>query len=169
MKIRPASRVNPHFGERFTISWEFPSDFIMVVDTREQRPLFTKLPKGLIIVRDTLPAGDYSCRGFENSAAIERKSIPDLIGCLGTDRDRFKAEMEKLSNYQFKAVVVEGEVGDVVKWQDTSRLHPHSIWESIVSINVRFGVQFYYGKNKEEVERWVISHLLKFWRVRREG
>ena len=58
-----------------------------VVDTREQRPLDLTPLKS---VPGTLATGDYSVRGLEHVVAIERKSLDDLLGCIGRDRARFE-------------------------------------------------------------------------------
>ncbi len=57
-----------------------PERITAVIDTREQTPL-TLSP--LLSMRATLTTGDYSVRGLENVIAIERKSLSDLVSCLG--------------------------------------------------------------------------------------
>jgi len=141
-----------------------------VIDSREQLPLFINHPpKGLVMVRDTLPVGDYSIRGWENQITIERKSIPDLLNCLGNNRERFKRELEKLKTYEFKAITVEGTEDELLQFHDFSLMNPNSVRQSIVSINIRYGVQFYFNSKRSSIERWILDHLIKFWRVKREG
>jgi ERCC4-type nuclease len=170
MKIRPAIKHNPMAGKQFKPKFEFPEGFILVVDTREQDPLFSgkSLLKGLVVVRDTLPAGDYSVRGFETKIAIERKTIPDLLGCLGNDRDRFKRELERLRGYEWAAICLEGTLSELLQYHDFSQMHPESIRKSLVSINIRHKIQFFYDPSRPNMERWVVDHLLKFWLVKRE-
>jgi DNA excision repair protein ERCC-4 len=70
-----------------------PPPFIIAVDSREQRPFtFDAWPTAPA----TLAAGDYSIVGLEEHVAIERKSLDDLAGCCGRDRDRFKRELHRL-------------------------------------------------------------------------
>ena len=67
MKIHPRIKFNPKAGQIVKFTFDFPKGFIIVIDTREQAPLFIgSLPRGLLIVRDTLDVGDYSVRGFEH-------------------------------------------------------------------------------------------------------
>ena len=67
----------------------------IVVDTREQAPYgFARFP-AVEIVRAGLPTGDYSLTGHEVRAAIERKSLDDLLGCLTGGRDRFERELAR--------------------------------------------------------------------------
>jgi len=79
---------------------------VIVIDTREQTPLsFTRL----ISERGTLQTGDYSFRGGEELFAIERKTIPDLVGCVcGENRDRFCRELHRLRGYRFRRLLIVG-------------------------------------------------------------
>ena len=62
----------------------------ILIDTREQAP-FTFQGYEVDPEPATLPCGDYSLPGFEDRAAVERKKLNDLVGCLvGKDRDRFE-------------------------------------------------------------------------------
>ena len=54
-----------------------------------------------------LITGDYSVSGYEDQVAIERKTIDDLVGCLGKHRDRFERELERAKGFEFFAVLVE--------------------------------------------------------------
>jgi ERCC4-type nuclease len=55
----------------------------------------------------TLATGDYSLRGLESVIAIERKSLADLLLCVGQERDRFHREVLRLLAYPVRALVVE--------------------------------------------------------------
>ncbi|HWA99003.1 MAG TPA: ERCC4 domain-containing protein [Pirellulales bacterium] len=59
------------------------------------------------MIRGTLPTGDYSIRGLEQVVAIERKSEPDLLCCIGAERERFDREVQRLLAYPVRALVVE--------------------------------------------------------------
>ncbi len=60
-----------------------PEHVVAVIDTREQLPLDLT---PLRAVEGTLTTGDYSVVGLEHVVAIERKSLPDLLGCIGRAR-----------------------------------------------------------------------------------
>ncbi len=81
-----------------------PESVTAVVDTREQLPLDLS---PLQTVAGTLATGDYSVQGLEHVVAIERKSLPDLLGCIGRDRERFEREVQRLLAYPCRAIVVE--------------------------------------------------------------
>lgn len=90
---------------RGPIPAELPLEKIVaVIDTREQLP-HDLAP--LAMVSDTLKAGDYSVRGLENIVAIERKSLPDFLACVGVERTRFEACVQRLLAYPTRAIVIE--------------------------------------------------------------
>ena len=81
-----------------------PKNVIAIVDSREQNALNLE---PLTTVTSTLPTGDYSVRGLEHVVAIERKSLDDLVGCVGRDRERFDREVQRLLAYPVRILVVE--------------------------------------------------------------
>jgi len=87
-------------------------DITVVIDTREQKPANVAPLKS---VRGTLVTGDYSIRGLEDHIAIERKSLQDLVACVGRERERFDRMVHRLQAYETKALVVEA------SWEDLKR------------------------------------------------
>ena len=81
-----------------------PEDITAVIDTREQKP-WALTP--LKTQRGTLTTGDYSVVGLEAEIAVERKSLGDLLGCVGGGRMRFEQCIERLQAYPTRAVIVE--------------------------------------------------------------
>lgn len=100
----------------------------IVIDTREQLPFsFAAIPADkehgggtwqVTTERRTLPSGDYSLAGFETRVAVERKSVSDLFGTISQGRDRFVRELERLAEYDYAAVVIEGD------WQAITASYP---------------------------------------------
>lgn len=81
-----------------------PEDIVVTVDTREQWPLDVA---PLRTITATLSTGDYSVRGLEHVIAVERKSLDDLLSCVGQERDRFDREVMRLLAYPVRCLVVE--------------------------------------------------------------
>jgi ERCC4-type nuclease len=75
-----------------------------LIDTREQRPLDLSPLRSVV---GTLDTGDYSDVGLEHVIRIERKSLSDLIGCVGRERGRFDREVMRLIAYPVRVLVVE--------------------------------------------------------------
>lgn len=91
----------------------------IIIDTREQTPwTFSRFPTEC----GTLPTGDYSIKGLTRLIVVERKSLPDLLGCIGHDRERFTAELQRLRGYRFRLVIIEGTAGLITAGHDWCQL-----------------------------------------------
>jgi ERCC4-type nuclease len=88
------------------------SSFTALIDTREQTPLDLSPFK---VKKETLDTGDYSIQGLTEYIRIERKSLQDLVMCVGRERKRFEKEISRLKAYETRAVVVEARWEDLVK------------------------------------------------------
>ena len=106
---------------------ELPAENVTaIIDTREQLPLDLA---PLRMERGTLATGDYSIKGMEHVVSLERKSLDDLLGCIGHDRERFDREVQRLLAYPVRALIVES------SWQDLER----GGWRSKVSTAAAIG------------------------------
>jgi ERCC4-type nuclease len=94
-----------------------PSDVCGIVDSREQLPLNLE---PLRTVAGTLCTGDYSVRGLEHVVRIERKSLPDLVGCVGRERERFEREVQRLLAFPIRVLVVEASWDQVESHNEAS-------------------------------------------------
>jgi ERCC4-type nuclease len=126
-----------------------PEQVTAKIDTREQLP-FDLAPLGIEF--GALNAGDYSVCGLEHLIAIERKSLPDLICCCGTERDRFERELQRLLSYQTRCVVVEASWSDLEAGGWRSKLTPQSATGSVLSW-IGQGVPFLFAGNREAAQR----------------
>ena len=61
-----------------------PDQVTAIIDNREQLPLDLS---PLQTVAGTLATADYSVRGLETVVAVERKSLSDMLGCIGQHRE----------------------------------------------------------------------------------
>jgi len=114
---------------------------VVLVDTREQTPL--SFPSDAVEARPaTLTAGDYSMPGLTELCGIERKSLADLLACIGPERDRFKRELLRLRSYRCKAVVVEASFADIHAGAYRSAIAPAAVIGSLMSWQTRYGVPF---------------------------
>lgn len=112
----------------------------VLTDTREQRPLdFTRWPE-ITVTTATLRAGDYSLVGFEGRFALERKSLPDLVASVTTHRERFERELQTLRGYDIAAIVVEADMGHVLRHEYRSQATPDSVLQSLAAFQVRYRV-----------------------------
>lgn len=137
----------------------------IVVDTREQRA-FTfegaSIYEGTTVETGTLATGDYSIRGLENAVAVERKSLPDLVGCLAGSRDRFVKELERSRALEAFAVVVEGSWQDLAQGQYRSQLKPHAACQSVAAFMARLGIPFWFCGSRPAAEYCCWSFLRQY-------
>ncbi|HKY41363.1 MAG TPA: ERCC4 domain-containing protein [Polyangiaceae bacterium] len=127
----------------------------VLIDTREQRPLRFAPDLGVDCGGATLPAGDYSVRGFTALIALERKSVADLVGTLTKGRERFENELDKLAEFRWKAILVEGRRGDVEAGIYRSLATPQSIIGSLRAIWMRWQVPTFWLDSPEGCAREV--------------
>ncbi len=79
---------------------------VIIVDTREQKPLWNELDFN--VIRKKLNEGDYTTEELYEIAHIERKSGIDLYGSIIQNHKRFKAEIQRAINKNLKfAIFVE--------------------------------------------------------------
>lgn len=147
--------------------YKIPADFALVVDTREQRPLFTSPPEGLIIIKKALKHGDYSIQGFEDKVAVERKKMSDLMSYIGSERERTCAKLEAMRDLEWKALVVEESWDDLFLPKMYSRLSASTIRQALVSFNVRFGLHIFCHSIRSECEKFILDRLLYFFNRQR--
>lgn len=118
-----------------------PEDLTAIVDPREQRPWSLSPLKS---ERGTLYTGDYSVKGLENEIAIERKSLEDLLGCVGQSRDRFEHCVQRLLAYPVRAVIVEATWADLEAGAWRCKITPKSASGSVLGWVAR-GIPFQFA------------------------
>lgn len=135
---------------------------IVIADTREQLP-YDFQGFDVEVIRAGLPAGDYSLPGAEHLVAVERKELNDLIGCLmGKARERFARELARLRPYVLAAVVCECTLEDVARGRYTSNMQPQAALQSIIALQVRYGIPFVWAGNRKGAEYWTHGVLSKY-------
>lgn len=140
---------------------------MVVCDSREQDPFsFSgKTYEGTTVVQGSLMTGDYSVKGLETRVAVERKSLPDLVHCLGPDRERFVRELERAKALDAFAVVVEAGWQELAQGQYRSRMLPKAACASIAAFMAR-GTQIFFAGSRPAAE-WVTFSFLRFYALDR--
>jgi ERCC4-type nuclease len=129
---------------------------VIAIDTREQVALkFTRLPS----VERSLFTGDYSICGLEDSFAVERKSIEDLVGCcMNSNRARFERELRRLRGFRFKCLLVVGSRQDIAAGRYYSRITPKAVLATLGAFEIRYDLPIVFAETVEsaalQVERW---------------
>lgn len=117
----------------------------IVIDTREQTPFV--IPPQMHFVVAGLKTGDYSLVGLENYVAVERKSLNDLVACIGRERDRFERELARLSLFAVKCVVIEAGLDDIAEHRYAGVLKPQHILGSTIAWQMDLGIPFHWCSN----------------------
>ena len=132
----------------------------ILIDTREQKPLrFSAYPSE----RATLSVGDYGVAGLSDWSCprfvVERKSLPDLTQSLTRERDRFLREAERLAQFRFAGLVVEGYRTAAEAGIYRSAVAPEALLQSVAVLEVRYGIHVAWCGTPEgaawQVEAWV--------------
>lgn len=128
----------------------------VIIDTREQEP-FTF--QSLSSAPGTLDTGDYSLVGLTDLVCAERKSLPDLLGCVGSGRDRFKRELTRMAAYPFRCLIVEASHAQIEAGQWRSQLKPAHVLGSLASWMISYNLPIYLAGTHDSgaafLERWL--------------
>jgi len=136
--------------------------YIVAVDTREQKPY--RFPHSEV---KTLTTGDYSIVGLEDQVAIERKSKEDAYSSLGQGRERFERELERLSKFDYAAIVIEASLPDFLMAPAFSRMNPKSAANSIIAWSVKYRVCVFFAGDRLHGNALTKQLLEKYWRYRK--
>ncbi|MBV9008590.1 MAG: hypothetical protein JO354_05390 [Verrucomicrobia bacterium] len=140
------------------------SSAILIVDSREPwpHPWAAYLPDGLTLARGTLETGDIALAALPDAAVIERKTIRDLLACIGRERERFERELKRSRYVGRFLVIVEGTlcelldapsgihnnaiIGTLAAWQ---RRYAPFCFAGNISTAARIGEAFLCGQVRE--------------------
>ena len=135
----------------------------ILVDSREQKPFtFEHERYDVKIQPGTLTVGDYSLCSLEDKVAVERKSLPDLVQCLGRERERFERELQRGAALDAFAVVVEGSWSDLANGNFRSQLNPHAACQSVLAFMARYRTAFLFAGSRPAAEYVTWGFLRQF-------
>lgn len=150
------------------------NDVTFLIDTREQTPWdFSILndPKKKIRVkqrRATLKTGDYTIEGFPE-IVVERKSLNDLLGCIGQSRERFEAELKRMLLIPHRSVVVERSWSELRRGEWLSQITPSQACGSVIGWRL-WGVDFHFAENEtlacRDAAQWMFVAARRLHRER---
>jgi len=134
----------------------------IVVDSREKCAwLFENLPTE----RAALDTGDYSIRGLTHLVAVERKSLPDLLACVGAQRGRFKRELQRLRGYRFRCLVIEASYSDLEAGEWRSKIKPSAVLGSLAAWTVQCSLPVMLAGDHESAARFAERYLYQCARL----
>ncbi len=148
---------------------------IIIKDSREKEGHgfhFRKSDNCAGMIVEKLDYGDYAIKDYDRVAVVERKqNVVELCGNIGKYRERFEAELQRMVDAQVlrKYIVIEDYWSSVLKKQRYSKMHPNSIFESIIALQVKYDIPFLFCGTHEMAQRVTRSLLLKSFRYYKEG
>ena len=141
-----------------------PPKLVVAIDTREQKPY--RFARSEV---KTLASGDYSIVGLEDRIAVERKTKPDAYSSLGQGRARFGRELQRLSRFDYAAVVIETSLPDFLRAPAFSRMNPTAAARSMIAWSVKYRVCVFFAGDRRHGNALTRQLLEKFWRYQSRG
>lgn len=111
-----------------------------------------------------LATGDYSIKGMESQVAVERKSLDDFLHCCGADRDRFERQLERLSDLENAAVVVESGWPTILSGGGRSEVNRKAVYRSMIAWQMRYRIQWWFCWQRRFAEVTTYRFLERFWK-----
>jgi len=146
---------------------------IILQDDREKLPFdFSAFPD-VTIEETRLETGDYTTPDLEGTAAVERKSLEDLAGSLGSGRKNFEAEVQRAGSLMDFVVVIESPRHLVQHYVDAGskrcphyycNTYPKSITSTVDSWPKRYNVEFNWYPDKQYAAVATYDYLCKWER-----
>lgn len=133
----------------------------VIVDTREKQPWTFKGIKGVERCSGKLKTGDYSVEGLEERVTIERKSLDDWVGTVLRERKRFYRELERMRAFDFRCVIIEAGVREIMTGRYRSQADPNAVLAFVAEVAVGQSVPVYLGGTRAE-SQILAAELLKF-------
>ena len=110
----------------------------LVVDSNENMRTPWRVPIDRLLVKH-MQAGDYSLEGLEWLTAVERKAPDDLAQCVGKDRVRFRAQVERLVTcVEAPAIVITASLPDLASGNFRSVVDPRALVSTLAAWQVEF-------------------------------
>jgi ERCC4-type nuclease len=133
----------------------------IIIDSREQKPLWKKDTKEVKITRTGLKTGDYSLKGLEHRFAIERKSAIDLFGTLGGGHKRFKKELERGLELDYFAILIDESYDNILnkefKGAEFSKMKGAVIISILFTIHTKYKIPIFFSAGRQQSKRIIKS------------
>ena len=130
----------------------------IITDSRERTPYIFKNS-----ITKKLATGDYSIEGLEYQVCVERKTLVDAYGTIGKGRSRFIKELQRMSEFEYSAIVIESSLSDFLVPPPFSRMNPKTCIMSLISWSIKYGVHIYFADNREMGMKLTKSILEKYF------
>lgn len=159
-RSEPSEPVTARMRKRQTTS-PLPA---IVIDSREQQPL--SFPAEVPVVVAGLASGDYSLEGYEDRIALERKSLSDLLACVGRERERFERELVRLWALDYAALVIEATLEEVLAGRpDRTLVSGRAAVGSLLAWSVDYRLPVFFCGDRRLAAALVLKVLRKWFKT----
>ncbi len=130
---------------------------LILVDSREQKPLIFK--KSITVC---LKFGDY-CASFgdfhHHPVVFERKSLNDLFGTLGAGYTRFRKEITRAKESNYKLIIaIEATKDEVRKGIKHSKRDGTSVIIQLNTIKKKYEIDHIYFESRKEMTTYILNY-----------
>jgi ERCC4-type nuclease len=134
---------------------------VLLVDTREQHPFdFSRFEAWFGgIEKKALRLGDYSIAGMEDTCAVERKNLSDLVHSFTAERSVFIHRLRLMAQVPHRLLVIDAPLSQVKSRYPHSAADPNRITQSLIAALAGLGVPFLCTETHELGEEIVASYL----------
>jgi len=150
----------PVLAERGGTQLQAPRATVLV-DTREQNPFSFSRFRGWFagIEKRALALGDYAIAGLEDTCAVERKDLSDLVHSCTTDRAAFINRLRRMAGYPHRLLVITSSLSLVKSRYTHSNFDPNRVTQFLVATLAGLQVPFVCSETHELGEELVGSYL----------
>lgn len=139
---------------------------VILVDTREQKPLSFKHDWITEVKTYKLNVGDYACQfkdGHIPNIYFERKTLTDLFGTMGHGYKRFKKEIQRTIDAKAKLIlIVEEPLNKIYKGTRHSTLKGESIVKKLFTLWIKYGVSPVFCSNNKEMSDYITEFYVAY-------
>jgi ERCC4-type nuclease len=140
---------------------------LLLIDSREQKPLKFHEKHYEMQVVTNLPYGDYSCHedGHVCPVFFERKGIGDLFGTMGRGHDRFKREVNRCVKDGNKLVVIiEGSLTEIKAGYEHSRISGDTMVKTLFTMMIKNHIPFVCCTSRFEMETYITGFYYGYFK-----
>jgi ERCC4-type nuclease len=133
----------------------------VLVDTRERNPFdFSRFAGWFAgVEKKTLKLGDYSIATLEDSCAVERKDLADLVHSFTAERALFVNRLRLMSAYPQRLLVITAALSTVKSSYAFSNVNPNRIMQSLIAVLAGWSLPFVCAETHELGEEIIASYL----------
>ncbi len=102
---------------------------------------------------------------YEHIIAVERKSgVSELYSATGTERERFENELVKLSKLQYKYIICEFTMVDLLNDAPPGKLDPKAVFGSIHAWMIKYDVPFIFAGTRQNARASALKLFEMFFK-----